>query len=116
MGYKPTINEILSWRTQMAAQNQNLAQAAQAEEDLYYQNFSMKVPTDYPSVRTGSAPADVDQGVEAVQPTDWVGVTVEPAFDTEAWQTLADKRSMWLRSLLAYWREDVDVLNQALWG
>lgn len=116
MGYKPTINEILTWRTQLASANQALASAARAEEELYFQQFTMSVPTDYPSVRTGSAPADVDQGVEAIQPSDWVGVTVTPAFDTDIWQTLADKRSMWLRSLLAYWREDVDVLNAALWG
>lgn len=113
---KPTRNQVLQWLHEQWQQEAQLDSAAQAEEDLYFQQFSIPAPEGYRTVRLGTAPGDVDQGVQAVQPDQYIGVTVPAAKATEEWQKLADARSKWCRALLSSWREDMDVIELVLWG
>lgn len=114
--FKPTNEMILSWLSLALGGEQMLDADIQSDEGLYFQSFGLNAPVGMPVARVGTAPADADMAVEALQPAEWVGVTVEPPRDTKDWQVRSDRRSKWLRSLVAYWRKDHDILNELLWA
>lgn len=110
---KPTIDQLLTWRDKLRSQFGQLGTEIDYEESLYYQQFLLESPGGALTVKTGSAPSDVDAAVDTLTP---VGekVAVPPALGRKKYRAQADKLSLAGKALLQDWRKDHDTVRDVV--
>jgi hypothetical protein len=109
----PTQAELLSWRDRLKSDFGQFATEVEEESDLYYQEFVLEAPGGALTVKTGSAPSDVDAAVDTLVPLT-LDVTVPPALGRKKYKTQADRLAMSARGLDRCWRRKHDVVRDVV--
>lgn len=115
---KPTLAEMQDWRDQLRGEwstseggEEDLLTQMQKEEDLYYQQFPVEAPYGKFTVKTGSAPSDLDAAVDSLAPPANVQVKVKPLRSREKYKKQAQKLRYAAAGFLAAWRKRRDELR-----
>jgi hypothetical protein len=107
---KPTLEECKAWRDTLDGEWGKLDSLMQESEDLYFQNFEIETHNEVEPVKTGSAPADADDAIDALSPQD-LQIQVRPSRDKDKYKEQAETLTRWAKAITANWRRRRDPLR-----
>jgi len=107
---KPTLEECKAWNDTLNGEWGKLDRLMDESEKLYFQDFDVETHSDAEPVRTGSAPADADDAVDALSPQD-LQIQCRPVRDKDKYNDQAETLTRFAKAITATWRRRRDPLR-----